>query len=220
MRRVSNGLNTPAGVLWPAAIAVLALLGFYTWVGWLIANPRVGLEYQMYYMDRVLKVWPGIGGLDYRIGEEIDLLRNPRHLGVEWGSPRKVGWWHIREGVGTVYAATCSRPAGRLKFELEVPGDTSSTSDLGGNVRRVELHVNGVNAGTLTPAHTRPGPAVASVERNIGMGAMYDAALLRCGVNAFRLDAKGGVLPVVRMVPIQSVPLAGEAVSRLGGDGS
>ncbi len=53
-----------------AAIYALsaALAAFYVLVLWCGKNPRVGIEYKMYYITHELSDWPGYGKLSYTLG--------------------------------------------------------------------------------------------------------------------------------------------------------
>lgn len=47
---------------------VLLLTGFYCTMLILGANPKVGIEYRMYYITHELSDWPGFGKLSYELG--------------------------------------------------------------------------------------------------------------------------------------------------------
>jgi len=48
--------------------ACLVLIIFYLTNMWWLLNPKVGIEYQMYYITHELSDWPGYGKLTYSLG--------------------------------------------------------------------------------------------------------------------------------------------------------
>lgn len=157
--------------------AAMPLLVLYGWVGWRALHPRVSDEYRLTYIEGALQHWPGPDGLAYRIGERLPLSGQPLHLGEAWGSPRKIGWWHIRKPA-KVYVKLREIASGKLTFEAEVPAARGPMHDVAAPVS-VRLFVNGRLAGSMEYA-----PAA----RDRTLAWRYDGAMLRVGLNIFTLD--------------------------------
>lgn len=182
--------------------AAMPLLVLYGWVGWRALHPRVSDEYRLTYIEGALQHWPGPDGLAYHIGERLPLSGQPLHLGEAWGSPRKIGWWHIRKPA-KVYVKLHETAGGKLTFEAEVPAAQGPMHDVAAPVS-VRLFVNGRLADSVEYA-----PAA----RDRTLAWRYDGAMLRVGLNIFTLDLpKTEPRTVLR---VRSLVLARPATDRL-----
>ena len=176
-------------------VVAAPLLAFYGWVGWQALHPRVGIEYRLFYIDRALQHWPGRDGLEYRLGDRLLLAENPRHLGEEWGSPRRVGWWHMRKPA-RVYVDLRETVAGDAYFEAEVVAAPEPTR--GSAAVPVRLFVNGTSATCVE---------YAPVARDRVLVWRYDGALLQIGLNVLTVDlpktVPRTVLRIRSLVPVR-----------------
>lgn len=156
-------------------VIALPLLALYGWVGWTALHPRVSDEYRLFYIEGALQHWPGPGGLEYDVGDRLLLTENPRHLGEEWGSARRIGWWHFRKPA-PVYVRLHDVVEGQALFVAKLvaapePVPVSSAVP-------IQLFVNGVPAASLEyvpAAHHRT------------FAWRYDGDLLKIGLNTFTL---------------------------------
>lgn len=159
-----------------ALLAAAPLVVLYGWVGWQAAHPRVSDEHRLFYIQGALQQWPGPDGLVYRLGDRLLLSENQRHLGEEWGSPRKIGWWHARKP-SPVYLKLREVVRGEVVFEAEVVAASAPMHDVA--PVSVELFVNGTP--TSSVAYT-PSP------RDQLLAWRYDGSLLNVGMNILTLD--------------------------------
>lgn len=159
-----------------ALLAAAPLVVLYGWVGWQAAHPRVSDEHRLFYIQGVLQQWPGPDGLVYRLGDRLLLSENPRHLGEEWGSPRKIGWWHASKP-SPVYLKLREVVRGEVVFEAQVVAASAPLHDVA--PVPVGLFVNG--APTTSVAYT---PA----SRDQLLAWRYDGSLLNVGMNILTLD--------------------------------
>lgn len=189
-------LTSPITRLALPAIAA-PLLALYGWVGWQALHPRVSDEYRLFYIDRALQHWPGRDGLEYRLGDRLLLAESPRHLGEEWGSPRRVGWWHTRKPA-RVYVDLGETVAGEALFEAEVVAAPRPLPS--GAAMPIRLFVNGTLAASVEYA-----PAA----RDQMLVWRYDGDLLRIGLNVLTVDlpktTPRTVLRVRSLVPVRPV---------------
>ena len=175
------------------AIAV-PLLVLYGWVGWLAAHPRVSDEYRLFYIQRALQHWPTPGGLAYRVGDRLPLAGRPRHLGEEWGSPRRVGWWHIRKP-SPVYVELREAVAGKVVFEAEVVA-APEVADAPAAMRSgAAVHIGLFANGTLAAS-----VAYAPAAHDQTLAWRYDGSLLQVGLNILTLDLPKTTPPTVLRV--------------------
>ena len=187
------------GTAWMRRLALLAiatpLLVLYGWVGWQALHPRVSDEYRLAYIQGALQHWPGQDGLAYRIGDRLPLSGRPLHLGEEWGSPRRIGWWHIRKPA-KVYVTLRETVGGKVAFEAEVPAAEGPVDNVA--ALSIGLFVNGRLADSVEYAP-------AAYDRVLVW--RYDGAMLRTGLNVFTLDLPKTkprtVLRVRSLVPVR-----------------
>lgn len=177
------------------AAAALPLLALYGWVGWTALHPRVSDEYRLFYIEGALQHWPGPEGLEYDVGDRLLLTENPRHLGEEWGSPRRTGWWHFRKS-SPVYVHLHDAVEGQALFEAELvaaPDPIPVSSAL-----PIQLFVNGTPAAIVEyvpVAHDRT------------FAWRYRGDLLKIGLNTFTLHLPKTTPPTVvrveSLVPVR-----------------
>ena len=55
-------------------------------------NPKVSKEYELYYIKKQLKDWPGYGGLRYNLGEQ--LFFGTQANGMQKITNRDPGWYY------------------------------------------------------------------------------------------------------------------------------
>lgn len=125
-------------------------------------------EYRLFYIGGALQHWPGPGGLEYDVGDRLLLTENPRHLGEEWGSPRRTCWWHFRKSA-PVYVHLHDAVEGQALFEavLVATSDPIPVS----SALPIQLFVNGTPATIVEyvpAAHDRLG-AIAGDLLKIGL---------------------------------------------------
>lgn len=157
-------------------LSAAPLVVLYGWVGWQAAHPRVSDEYRLFYIQGALQQWPGPDGLAYRIGDRLLLAENPRHLGEEWGSPRRIGWWHASKR-SPVYLKLREVVRGEVVFEAEVVAESVPMHD--DSPVSVKLFVNGTPTTSV---------AYAPAPRDQLLVWRHDGSLLHVGLNVLTLD--------------------------------
>lgn len=86
----------------------IMLVVFYVVVLWWGQNPKVGLEYRMYYITHELSDWPGYGKLSYVPGtvEYCTGLKNRSGEDVSWQVCRRKGkGWNTEQYEGSKNSA-------------------------------------------------------------------------------------------------------------------
>lgn len=68
MKKDGTTESLPRQIMLYVLCAVLVI--FYLLVLWWGSNPKVGIEYRMYYLTHELSDWPGYGKLSYALGTE------------------------------------------------------------------------------------------------------------------------------------------------------